>query len=151
MSHKGIRLLIENVSRSLADDIEFAYGRRSDVNAIRDKQYPFISLDPPSAASTFSDNDTFNYSKTWSVQMAFYGLDDAASSGDEYKEILDKCDVLVDKFITKLNFTSQDDIGIVITNINQTVFIKALADCLTGYILSFNVQVPDNWDYCRDC
>lgn len=151
MSHKGIRYLIENISKALADDIQFTYARKSDFNQIRDKKYPFISLDPLSASSSFAVDNTFNYSKVWTAEMAFYGLDNAASDGDEYREILDEMDKLVDTFVTRLNFTSQDHDGLLITNINQQPFIKATKDILTGYYLTFNITVPDNWDYCNGC
>lgn len=151
MSHKGIRSLIEITAKSLGDNIEFTYARKSDFNVLRDKKYPFIALDPLVSVATFSDNNTFNYSKTWTANMAFYDLDVESSDGDQYREILDRMDDLIDKFITKLNFTSQDVDGIIITSINQQPFVKATADILTGFFLSFNIQVPDNWDYCRDC
>lgn len=156
MSHKGIRSLIEDVSKSLGNDIQFTYARTSDFNLIRDKRYPFISLDPITAAATYADNSVSNYMKTWSCQMAFYQLDTEASDQTEYAPILDLTDSLVDKFINKLNFyaynqcVNSDDI--IITGINQTPFIKATADILTGHLLSFQLQVTDQFNYCGlDC
>lgn len=150
MSHKALRLLIEDISKQLGDDVEFTYARKSDFNLLRDKRYPFISLDPLSSSAVFADNNAFNYTKTWTINMAFYGLDQEGSDQDQYKRILDEMDVMVDSFVTKLNFTSQDD-TITLSNISQQPFIKATDDILTGWYLSFNIQVPDNWNYCRDC
>jgi len=66
--------------------------------------------------------------------------------------LLDSADVLVDSFIQILNFSTEDTstLPIVITNISQTPFIKATADILTGFLLTFQVLVPDDWDYCVD-
>jgi hypothetical protein len=146
MSHKGIRLLIEKTAKSLGDDIQFTYARTSDFNILRDKRYPFISLDPLTAAPTYAVDDVQNYVKTWNVNMAFYELDNEGSTQEQYSLLLDASDTLVDNFINKLN----RDNSIVITNINQTPFIKATADILTGYLLTFQVQALDNFNYCLD-
>lgn len=156
MSHKGIRSLIEDVSKSLGNDIQFTYARTSDFNLIRDKRYPFISLDPITAAASYTVNNVSNYMKTWTCSMAFYQIDKEASDQDEYKLILDFTDDLVDRFINKLNSyafgscINSDDI--IITGISQTPFVKATADILTGHLLTFQVQVTDQFNYCGlDC
>lgn len=151
MSHKGIRALIEKASLSLRDDIQFSYGRTSDFNLIRNKQYPFVTCDTLTSSASFSDNNVLNYTKTWSASMAFYMLDNAESIADEYSLILDDTDKLVDQFIQKINNALNDEDGVLILNMNQQAFIKATSDILTGHLLSFQIQVPDNWDYCRDC
>lgn len=152
MSHKGIRLLIQDAAQSLGDDIQFTYARSSDFNVMRDKRYPFITLDPLSSVPVYADNNVSNYMKTWQAQMAFYQLDQEASSQEQYALILDEMDGYVDNFINKLNFYSDSQTinsnQIVITNITQTPFIKATADILTGYILAFRLQVNDQFNYC---
>lgn len=146
MSHKGIRLLIEDTARSLGDDIQFTYGRDSDFNILRDKRYPFIQLDLLNSAASFSVNNVSNYSKGWNVFLLFHQLDNEASDQDEYKIILDDMDHLLDKFVQQLN--KHDDI--IIQGINQQPFIKATADTLTGWTLSFQLIINDNWDYCAN-
>lgn len=152
VSHKGIRLLIQDSALSLADDMQFTYARTSDFNVMRDKRYPFITLDPLSSVPVYTDNNVSNFMKTWQVEMAFYQLDNLASIQEEYALILDEMDGYVDNFINKLNFYSESQQitsnEIVITNIVQTPFIKATADILTGYLLSFRVQVNDQFNYC---
>lgn len=155
MSHKGVRKLIEDVAKQLGDDIQYTYARTSDFNNLRDKRYPFISTDPLNSAPFFSVNNTHNYTKRWSVQMAFYQLDNEASDQTQYAQILDEADDLVDQFINRLNlyaFERPELDGILITGISQTPFIKATADILTGYILTFTLETPDTFNYCGlDC
>lgn len=151
MSHKGIRLLIEKTAKSLGDDIQFTYARASDFNQLRNKRYPFISLGLLTANSSYTVNNVQNYTKVWSCLMSFFELDKAASIESEIALILDETDFLVDTFINRLNFYTQSQEGdIIITAINQTPFVKETADTLTGQILSFNIQVPDNWNYCEN-
>lgn len=152
MGHRSLRLLIEHTAKKLGDDIQFTYARASDFNVLMDKRYPFISLDPITASASYTEN-SFNYTKTWTCSMAFYEIDNMASTQDEYAILLDSSDVLVDSFIQKLNFftdTYEGDGEIVITNISQTPFIKATSDILTGFLLTFQVLVPDDWNYCAD-
>jgi hypothetical protein len=152
VSHKGIRLLLEDTAKSLGDDIQFDYGRTSDFNQLRNKQYPFISVSPLNASASYTVNNTFNYSKTYQVQMAFYQLDKENSDQSKYALILDQMNELADNFVNKLNYYIErcqiDSDSIIITNVSQQPFIKATADILTGYIMTLSIQVSDNFNYC---
>lgn len=150
MSHRSVRLFIENTAKSLRDDVKYEYGRTSDFNVMRDKQYPFITLDPLNSTPQFATDSTWNFMKSWTCQMAFYQLDKKASIPEEYSIILDEMDELVDKFLNKLNTYSYDSDKILIQNISQQPFIKATADVLTGYILTFTILAQDDFDYCAD-
>ncbi len=152
MSHKGIRLLIEDTAKSLGDDIQFTYARPSDFNVLRDKRYPFITLDALSSTPEYTVDGVTNYQKTWLCQMAFYQLDKADSTQEEYAKILDFTDELVDKFINKLNFYVQTEginsNDIILSGMSQQPFIKVMADYLTGHTLTFSLQASDQFNYC---
>lgn len=153
MSHKGIRLLIETTAKSLADNITFDYGRRSDTNMDRDIQYPLIACNPLSASASYAVNNVSNYSKIWQVQIAFLQLDNESSNQEEYSKHLDEMNKLADLFINKINFNAQSDCvesgEIVITGISQQPFIKIMKDCVTGYVMSFSIQETDDFNYCE--
>lgn len=153
MSHLGIRKLIEDTAKSLGDDVQFTYARTSDFNVMRDKRYPFIVLDPLSAVPAYTVDNARNYSKVWTANMAFYQLDNEGSTQDAYAKILDEMDVFVDSFTNKLNFYSSRADSIILTGFNQAPFIKATSDVLSGYILTFNIEVLDDFNYCGldDC
>lgn len=153
MSHKSIVQLIEDVSRSLGDNIKFVYGRDSDFNKEENKPETTIVLGLLSSSPVYTDNDVFNYTKSWSIRLGFYQRDTQQSTQEEFKKILDYTDELLDKFVNKLNFYSQQSDNIVLSGIEQTPFVKAMADILTGHILEFNLQVNDNFNYCGldDC
>lgn len=148
MSHKCIRILIEDTAKSLADNIKFTYARTSDFNMIRDKKYPFITLDSLRAIPQYGTDGTLNYMKAWSCNMAFYEPDDAGSTGEDYALILDRTDIYVDQFINKLNFYMSKSDEILIQGVNQEAFVKATADILTGHLLSFTILAQDSFDYC---
>lgn len=141
--------MIESTAKSLADDIQFTYARTSDFNMMRDKKYPFVTLDPLNATPQFTDTGV-TYIKAWSCNMAFYELDKKGSTQSEYALILDEISNYVDKFINKLNLYSTQADTIVISGVTQTAFIKATADILTGYLLTFTLLAQDDFDYCAD-
>ncbi len=148
MSHKSIRLLIEDTAKSLADNIQFIYAKPPDFNVLRDKKYPFINLDTLSATPQYTVNGTTNYMKAWICEMSFYQLDNAASTPEEYALILDEMDTYVDQFVNKLNTYSYDSDKILVQSITQRAFVKVMADFLTGHLLSFTILAHDNFNYC---
>lgn len=153
MSHKGIRLLIEHTAKSLADNITFDYGRRSDTNMNRDIQYPLIACNPLSATASYTVNNVSNYIKVWQVQIAFLQLDKEESDQEEYSKHLDEMNKLADMFINKLNFNAQGDCvesgDIVITGVSQQPFVKIMKDTVTGYVMNFSIQETDDFNYCE--
>jgi len=153
MSHKGIRLLIESTAKSLADNITFDYGRRSDTNMERDIKYPLIACQPLTSTTSFSVNNVFNYSKTWQVSIAFVDKDSDGSDQEQYSLILDRMNHLADLFINKLNSNASSDCvthgDVIITGMSQQPFIKAMKDVVTGYILNFSLQETDDFNYCE--
>jgi hypothetical protein len=152
VSHKGIRLLLEDTAKSLGDNIQFDYGRTSDFNQLRDKKYPFISSALLIASASYTVNNVTNFSKVYQVQLAFYQLDKEDSGQDEYALILDEMNALADSYFNKLNFyaatqcLNSDDI--ILTGMSQQPFVKTTADILTGYFMNFSLTVSDDFNYC---
>ena len=152
MSHQSVVQLIQDTAQSLADNIQFGYGRRSDFNIIQSKSFPYIWLAPLTASISYTVNNTINYQKTWNCSVLFFELDREDSIETEYKPILDTLDTLVDKFLNRLNdwsLTEQDNVGaITIRNITQNPFFKTDSDVLTGWVITFQLITPDDFLYC---
>lgn len=152
MSHKAVRILIEDTVRSIADKYSFSYARGTDANS-QQKKYPYIRLDPLKQQINVVDNSSM--SKVFNVTLVFYEKDNKENDEVNTTEILDKTDLYSDKFLAKLNFTMNEDtteplgsFNIEINNIRKDPFVKVLADVLSGYILQFDLTVPDQFDYC---
>lgn len=145
MSHKSLRTLIENTVKSIHDDVQYSYGEETDFNQTRKKGVIMVNLSPLVANTVFADNNVLNYSKAWNIEMAFYKQDKQDSLN--YYELLDETDDFIDRFVNKLNLTQT----LTISGINQTPFIKALADILTGHLLYMTVTLNDDFEYCEDC
>lgn len=153
-----MRLLIRDAVKSVRDEVQFVYGRESDANQIKDKRKPFVNLSPLKATAKFT-NDSYNLTTTYQVGLVFYRLDDQNGTEEETAKVLDQMSDFADKALHFIN-KSDDDEGesiqttnitfdnVTIANIRKTPVIKVLADCLTGYMLEFDLTVPDNFDYC---
>jgi hypothetical protein len=140
----NVRTLVQDIALQSDPDVFFGHGRQSDFNALPNKQYPFVWLDPLQGSGAFTEG-TESYSKTYQVALSFLDLDSADSSAEEYGKILDRMEAIADKFVILLN---QAEVPIVITGVTYTPAIKVFADCLTGQALTFTLQLPDTFDYC---
>lgn len=155
MSHRAVRDFLKDKVLELGDNIKFGYGRSSDFNQIKDKKYPYVWCDP--LVSTVNIDE--NFTETYSVNLFFYRYDEADSTEDQYKIILDTTDESVQSFLRLLNeqLTNEDSLSLVeryqarnvgLSNVTKEPVIKVMADVLTGWILRFNLTVPDQFDYC---
>lgn len=158
MSHRSVVQLIKDTAVSLADNIQFGYGRRSDFN-IRQQDpelitsAPWIWLLPLTANPTYTNNNsTENYQKTWNCVVIFLHMDKSDSNEKEFKLIMDDTDDLADKFINRLNdwaYKTSDTVGpVTLRNFQQNPIIKGDADIFTGWMISFQLVVSDDFTYC---
>lgn len=153
MSHRSVRLLIEAAAKSLSDDIQFGYGRRSDFNQSGDKSYPYVWLLPLTASQVIPTTDKPR-TKTWSIVLVVITLDQSDSVPKQFDSLLDDMDDLVDRLVFRIDdwYRTTDDIvgTLTITNVNQVSIIKDDADIHTGWLLSFQMTVSDDFSYCVD-
>jgi hypothetical protein len=139
MSHLSVRTLLEDVAKSLADNIHFDAGRESEFNNLKEKEERYIWLLP-------------TRSKFWAVSILFMQEDKFDASAEQTNLIHDTQDVVVDSFMQRLDDwsqTSQDLVGEVsITNFSQLPFYKDQAGVYSGWLVRFTLQVSDNFQYC---
>lgn len=151
MSHRSVRLLLEDVAKSLADNIQFGYGRRSEFNMIEGKSYPYIWLMPLTGGRRFINNNTTK-TKTWNVAILFLDVDRADANEKESERIHDEQDDTVDKYLQRLDDwsqTSKDILGdLTIQNDNQVPFYKDDSGIHTGWFVTFQIVVSDQFEYC---
>jgi hypothetical protein len=150
MSHQSVRLLLEDVAKSLADNIHFDAGRESEFNNLKTKVERYIWLLPMTATTELNETSR---TKTWNIALLFMHKDNFDASAKQTTEIHDEEDELVDAFLRRLDdwsMTSQDIVGaITITGIRQDPFYKDQAGVYSGWLVRFNAQVSDNFEYCK--
>lgn len=144
MSHKALRLLVEDTVKSLTDTVQYSYGEEEDFAQADKKDFLMVNTTLMPATAVFAVDGVVNYSKTWVIRTAWYRFD-TLSSIDYYK-IHDEIDPLCDRFVNTLN--RRDDL--VILSVSQDPFVKVF-DILTGYLQQITVRLNDDFDYCWDC
>src|SRR5690606_35366909 len=152
MSHRSVRLLIEDAAKSLGDSIQFGHGKRTEFNQKKKPEDPWIWLLPLNAIPRYTNNNsTENYEKQWNVIMVFLKMDRSDSLETEYNPILDDMDDLVDRFINRLNDWSMkatDTVGdFIIQNISHTNCIKSDTDIYTGTFDCIDLIVFNHFEY----
>lgn len=151
MSHKSVRLLLEDVAKSLSDKVQFGYGRRSEFNMIENKRYPYIWLLPLTAGRRFI-NDDGTRTKTWNVAIVFLDADAADADAKQTEKIHDELDETVDKYLQRLDdwfYNSTDIVGtITLRNDNQQSFYKDDAGIHSGWLVTFQLTTSDDFLYC---
>jgi hypothetical protein len=152
MSHASVRLLLEDVAKSLSDKTQFGYGRRSEFNMMQEKRYPWIWCLPLSAGRQFIDNNQTR-TKTWDVALVFLDQDDSDANEVQSAHILDDQDSIVDRYMHALDewyMRSYDTLGaFTIQNDRQVPFYKDDADIHTGWLVTFQMIVNADFEYCR--
>lgn len=155
MSHRSVRLLLEDVAKSLADKMQFGYGRRSEFNLIENKRYPYIWLLPLTATRR---NNEGTATKLWNIAILFLDADQADHDDKQTAKIHDEMDVVLDKFMFNLDNWHYRDIETETTHIivgsttissqNQQPFYKDDSDINSGWLLTFLLEVSDDFNYC---
>jgi len=155
MSHNAVRLLLKDTADNLSTAVSFGYGQASYFNKIKDKGYPYIWLDP--LVSTIQVNeDNLLTTEIYTCSVTIYKFDDPDSLPGAYELILDQTDEIAQEFIRDLNEKLEDNgslatiqrANVTLSNISKQPFIKKMADVLTGFVLTFDLTVPDKFDYC---
>lgn len=144
MSHKALRLLVEDTVKSLTDTVQYSYGEEEDFAQADKKDFLMVNTTLMPATAVFAVDGVVNYSKTWVIRTAWYRFD-TLSSIDYYK-IHDEIDPLCDRFVNTLN--RRDDL--VVLSVSQDPFVKVF-DILTGYLQQITVRLNDDFSYCWDC
>jgi hypothetical protein len=152
MLYKSLYTLLKEAADDLPFDNEFAHGRCSDINIFADNnKSTLIWLSPLRSTFTFQSQGNRLFSN-YTIEIAFYNQDSIDSTNEATRKILETTDKLATKYLLDLNqkvltsSTISDDVTI--TNGNKESFIKVTKSILTGQLLTFNILLPDDFDYC---
>lgn len=150
--HESVEQFISDIVKTVRDDIGYYYARTSDFNSIPDKKKVCFTLDPLNN----TEDPNASFTTTFPIKAFVYMLDKKDGSEKDYKDILNKTAEIKEKFTRKLHrLDTDEDITLDLSTdrvstgaIQSTAAIRVTSDCFTGWILEFNLTVPDIFDYC---
>lgn len=160
MNYQSLYDFIRDISQELNQTVKFFHGRKEMLNQTTDFSGLYIySLPFISSGSTVGGAQI---DETWEINIIFYQQDTADSSIDQNDQ-----DVIQDEIKT-LTITEQSanrfirlvhgntinasleaaSEKLTIVSFTKGNAIKDTAQLLTGTLLTLNLKVPDNFDYC---
>lgn len=151
MLYKSLYTLLQTTATSLPFDVEFNHGSGSDINIFSDQNKSvLIWLSPLRKNFTFPNQANRMFSN-WTVELAFYMKDQKDASNEQSLAILETSDKITTKYLIDLQDSVAsldnivDDISI---SGSQESFIKRTSHVLTGHLVTFNINLPDDFEYC---
>lgn len=149
---EGLYNLLKSVSDNIGFDVEFQQGRASDINIFSDNNKSvLIWLSHFSTTGAFPNKGNRMF-RNFNIELAFYQRDEMASTNDQTRAILQRCDKIILKYFLDLNTSITDLDGasedVEVLNFSQQPFIKVFTHILTGHVVSFNLNLPDDFNYC---
>jgi hypothetical protein len=146
MTRAEVRAFIKSGFDNLQQSMPFNSGRISDFNKQRSNEYPYGWLESISVTPDLPLNGA--PMDAWQIVIHVANLDKPDSLPEQYEQIIDECDEIAKQLVVKYNMLLADSKTVVIEGISRDPFIKQHADCLTGVILSFELNTWDKSNYC---
>lgn len=146
----AIRELLEDASQQITNKVEFFWGADvHDVNVFSDKlPLDYIWMTPLEYTGTFPTN--YRLFKSYSIILYFYRQDTTDSSDKDRRDIVEAMDEIVTHFVLKLReLLEYQQREFDFTDITVSNFFKQTTKILSGKQLSFTLNVPDDFEYCK--
>jgi len=152
MTRKQVYDFIKAGADSLKAQHEFRRGRVSEFSSLN-KDFPVVWYETQIDTAAPSTDLNLNSLPidAWPIKLWIGKLDRDGSLPEEYESIVDDCDEIAQTLAFKYNSVVAGNNLLTLTDINRTPFIKKLASCVTGVILSFNLNGPDTTDQSDNC
>lgn len=161
MNYKAVYQFLHDISQSLDLTVKFFHGRKEFLN-LTSSDKPLYIYSLPFTSSGSLTEATQQVNETWQVNLIFYMQDQEDSSIDQNNEdglqdeirILTIAENAASKFIHFVNENElSDDLSdaadkLTLVSFSKNPAIKDTAQILTGFLVTLNLLVPDDFDYC---
>lgn len=156
MTREEVRAFLKAGADALK--LQFDAGRLTEFNKVKDKKFPFEWIETLQAATGFQSSGSMLVDD-WEVAIHIALQDSTDSVQDEYEALVDKADYIAQQLLWQYNVILMDSSAtstanqalyklVTLSGVTRQPFYKKHADCLTGIILSFNLNAPDKTNLC---
>ncbi len=146
MNRSEVRAFIKAGVDALEKVAEFRNGMISDFNSEPGKPYPYVWMESISRTEDVATNKQ----QTWNVVLHVAFKDAMDSKPEVYEGLKDKADAIAGQLCDIYDRGLRKSYLVTMPTRNIEPFHKRHADCLTGVILSFDLQTPSNTVFCVD-
>ena len=148
-NYQAIYDLVNQASQQISYPVDFKWGEVSDIQQFKgDYSKTVLWLMPPTWTGSFPNNLN-RILKTYQITIYVAQKDRQGSSPEQRSKITFDCDGVVTEFLIKLkdNIANQNrEIGF--ENLNVQAFYRQTDEQHTGLQVQFNLEVPDDFEYC---
>lgn len=150
MTRAEINTFIKTGVDSLKPAVEYGRGRISEFNSIRNHLYPAAWFET-SDMSMEINGATNVPNDTWEINLHVCKKDTPDSMPVDYEDLIDQCDGIAQTLQFKYNKIVSGYKLMTLSEIKREPFVKKFSDCLTGVLMSFQINTPDLTDQSENC
>jgi len=161
MNYNALYKFLRDISQSLDLSVKFFHGRKEILN-LTSPNRPLYIYSLPFTSSGSLTATTMQVNEVWQANLIFYMQDQGDSAIDQNQEnsmqaeieILTIVENAASKFIHYVNENElNEDLSLAadkltINSFTKSPAIKDTAQMLTGFLVTLNLLVPDDFDYC---
>jgi hypothetical protein len=145
MTRAQVQDFLQSGAKLLGNEFGFGCGRISEFNSNQAREMPYVWVEEVQDSPEFINSIPFN---NWDVTIHIAQLDTQDSIETQYEPIVNFCDEVGQKLGKYYNLVVANSKLVTISNIGRRPFRKKHAQCLTGVILTFNLNMPDRSGDC---
>ncbi len=160
MNYQSLYDFIHDISQELNQSVKFFHGRKEMLNQLTDLEGLVVFSLPFSSTGGVIGGAQIN--ETWEVNLIFYMNDtaDSAINQNDQNVIQEEIKTLTiasqsaNRFIRLVHGNTVNDTleaaseKLTISSFSKSPAIKDTAYLLTGFAVTLNLIVPDDFDYC---
>lgn len=149
MTRKEIRAFCKAGVAIVQRDMPFGWGRLTEFNSRPNKELPYAWMESP---TTTGDPPAHGGAtiESWAITLHIADKDQVDALGEHSECIIDACDLIAQKLTQVFDKMLEPSMWVVTTGMRRDPFTKRHADCLSGIILTFTLQAPQNRSFCTD-
>lgn len=147
MKRSELRTFIESGVNAINPQLPFGSGRISEFNSDRNNEYPKVFFESVQEVPSDLLNNTLP-ADNWPIILHIGQKDEMDSLPTQYEELIDAADEVAQKLFRQYNLVLSDSEKVTISGYSRQPFVKKHADCITGVIMQFTLNIPDQTDLC---
>jgi hypothetical protein len=147
MKRSELRSFVQSGVSAINPQLAFDSGKLTDFNSNRNNEYPKVFYESVQEVPVDLVNEILPLDQ-WPVILHIGKKDSMDSIPNQYELLIDECDEVAQKLIRQYNLVLSDSEKVTVSGYTRQPFVKKHADCITGVILSFTLNVPDQTNLC---
>lgn len=151
MSYKSIHNLLNSVAQEMDADNTFKHLRVQDRAKAEGISYPLFQLFPIKIKAPFVPSSN-RMSPIYNCVIGVLMMDKDDSTPEEQLQIIEQTDLFCMEYVLKLNnkilSSSEFSSDVELDNVAWEPIYRITTDITTGHLLSFTIQVPDDFNFC---